>query len=928
MANKLSTAQQNLVIESLTLDKASNYSRLEYYLKQIIAGRDVVFETRSDQPFIVSSQEAWSIIVSWSQSEGNLPVGDRGSRFNAKSRAAHLLDYLQTNISGKTAEAAASYQLILEQANNKIASPLPSQKVNDYNLQKIYDLRHLQIEIQQAGLIGKIYTNLEKTKILEGVPKESRNYVLRMLSAANQNFRYGPKHSYQDFTPEKIHQLLLHTPGIRDTNQIMRLFYSKAAQKDIATIRETISQAIQEEYGTDDAKYQSYMDSVRNISSLSPSLSNIDYLVNSINIHATPEEKAQLIRSLRSQLVSSAMGEHQGGDTLLKRALVSAGFPESNADYYKSLVPYLEEIEVKQRHLLLGSELSERDSRLLSTASLATELGVDLSTPWRKKKDLDSATEKILKEFGVSSLQEAFDAEYAGNKDLSKLVAINELMGMQADHKRYHDSLAGNFWYKVREGFDKGVGNYLAVRQPVDRFTRKVWGGIENIDDTIRWPQRKLANWLEKTQEKYPWLNPAQLIARRWTGYQTGIALKIHSWALSVGSTSWFSGFAGNIADFTEGFIKHEGNWGGAGTFFFQRKIGNTLDWAAKNFTKHETFKGVKASIANTLWSGFSKAAPGLSAKLTAGVFGEVIAGFLLGELTLGTSIAIQIGFEVLRAGFSVIKKFLTDPNFRNKVIDRIPLLVGGAITSVGLFLSGIPSAILAGIGITGAAILAFLQAAIMSLAPLFALAATIALGVTAFFALIWFGIISPSFKIDSGVGQVITSIICDENGGDGNPSINTAMCIVKILSECGINPLTSGNANSSKWQCALAGLVAEDAMGVLKKSASDYAVLQCVGFVAAIDVAGGGSGQFPHAKLMDAIHPSNYRFVGGVGSCSPGDIFVDKNGDWGHTGIFMGVTGPTIKCIDANGGGPGQVRGVEECTWLTSKIAGCLKKM
>ncbi len=190
------------------------------------------------------------------------------------------------------------------------------------------------------------------------------------------------------------------------------------------------------------------------------------------------------------------------------------------------------------------------------------------------------------------------------------------------------------------------------------------------------------------------------------------------------------------------------------------------------------------------------------------------------------------------------------------------------------------------------------------------------------------------SIDLDSGAGQVISSILCDQNsteaGGasSGNQATKTAACIVKILTDCAINPLTSSNANSSKWQCALASLVAQDAMEELKRSATSYSVLQCVGFVAAVDIASGGTGSFPNAKDMDTIHPSNYKWVSGVGSCSSGDIFVDKNGTWGHTGIFLSNGGPYIQCMDANGGGPGVVRGQGSCQWPSNNIAGCLKRI
>lgn len=186
------------------------------------------------------------------------------------------------------------------------------------------------------------------------------------------------------------------------------------------------------------------------------------------------------------------------------------------------------------------------------------------------------------------------------------------------------------------------------------------------------------------------------------------------------------------------------------------------------------------------------------------------------------------------------------------------------------------------------------------------------------------------NLSLDSGIGGIIGNILCDSGEGGGNSRARTAACIVEILSKCGINPLTAGNAQGSSWQCVLASTLAESALGELQYSATNYSVLQCVGFIVAVDAATGGLGRsagFGHAKTLSTSVPKGYRFVAGVGSCAPGDFFVDVSGPWGHTGVFAGSAGAVIKCLDANGGGPGVVRGTDSCVWPASKIAGCLKR-
>lgn len=945
MANILTPAQRGLVIESLNQDRSCNYSRLEYYLKQIISGRDVTFETRSDQPFVVSSQEAWGIILPWAQGEGNLPVGDRKDLFNVGSRATKLLDYLETNISGKAAETAASYHLILDQAENEVTPSFPSQNPQDYGYQKIYDLRKLQVQILQAGIIGKIYTNLEKSDILAGVPASSRNHVLRMFAAAHQNFRYNPSNALENFTPEKIHQLLLHTPGVKDINSVIRLFYSDGSQKDIKTIVETIESSISEQYPGKEAEYLADMAAMRKITSLSPSMGSVSYLVNNINIHATPAEKIKLIRSIKSQIVGGALGSHASGDALLKAALKSAGFPvpsDLNASVYKSLLPYLEELEVRERHILLGSDLLERDSRILSTAKLAKEIGVDLKTPWLSKRELDRITASLA---GNLSLEEAFSLEYSKGSaaDIRKLAQFTDLMDKHADYKIYNDSVNGSLWYSFRNIRDKARGRYLSVKLPIDRFTGKLWAGYNDVTDYIFSPIDKLGQWWEKQQELRPWLDPLKLISKRASLYQTNVAINLHAWAIGVSASSWFStsGFAGHFADFTEGFIKHKGDWDSATSFFLNRKWGNVLDWSTKTITagKHQTVKSLKISIANTIWSGFSKMAPELSAKLLAGALGNTLKTFLLGELTLGASIAIQVGWEAIKGGFSSIIKFARDVLGGNSanLFGTIPLLLGSLFVAVNVVLGGIPVAIIISFKLLKIALKMMWDFFV----ALLALSALVTISLIAFFTFMWFSILSPTFHLDSGAAQIITSILCDDDQVDvgvktevkSNKSsvASCADCLVKYLTACYGGGKLTGSLVTSKFGCLLASKLVPGAAEAIKASAVGYNWLQCVGFAKAAAICGGGDlpGQAVASGYIRNQTPG-YKFVQGAEWCVPGDFGI-IDGPIGHIFVVSSNNSKSnasgmLTGIDANFVGDGVVS--NNTPFPASMVAGCLKKI
>lgn len=927
MANKLNTAQRDLVIESLNLDKATNYSRLEYYLKQIISGYDVSFETRASNPFVVSSGEAWEIIVTWSQSEGSLPVGDRKSFFNAKSRATKLLDYIQTNISGKTTEAAANYQLILEQARYP-APPVsaPAKNSQEANFQKILSLRRLQTEVLQAGIIGKIYTNLEKSKILEGVPKESRSQVLRMFAAGSQNFRVNPQNPTQNFTPEKIHLLLLHTPGV-DINQIIRLLYSESAQNtDLKTLSETIERSIQSHYGGDESKYEMDMASLRSLSSMTPGLGSISYLVDSLNISSTPAERNALIKSIRSTIIASASnGQHLDGNILIQNAIRSAGFPEISLEYFQSLAPYVEEIEIEQRHLLLGSSIGDHDSRLLATSSLAAEMGVDLTIPWLKRGDLEKITEKLTGSKSIDSLQNAFDTEFARGKEanLQRLSELTILMVKHKDYKTYQDTVGANLGFKLQEMFSKGAGNYLAIRQPIDKFTQKTWGGISNIDDLIHYPQHRLAKWIEKTTERFPWLNPGAYIANRWVKYQTNIALRIHKWAINLSTTSstaWIKSFAGHIGDFTEGFIKHEASWSGATTFFVQRKVGNVLDWSTKILSKgkYATTKSLKIAIANTIWSGFSKVAPELSAKMMASAFGATIKTFLLGELTLGATVAIQVGWEAAKSVFSGLIKFVKSISTgdANNLWGMGAMALGSLFLAFNTLLGGIPAAIIISFKLLGAALKIIWDLFL----ALLALSALVTVSIITFFTLIWFGLINPTFDIDSGTSELIASIICDDAGnttipgttsqndpanqvaGGSSSVLARASCLAKYLNQC-YGPSVNANNVAKGLSCLATYTIAPSAIEEINKSASGFVNLQCVGFVKAA-VAWAGKTISSHNACGYVSDPN---FVSGLSGVKPGYPIIFKSSGTcsdeapGHIGILKEDAGANICLVDAN---------------------------
>jgi hypothetical protein len=104
------------------------------------------------------------------------------------------------------------------------------------------------------------------------------------------------------------------------------------------------------------------------------------------------------------------------------------------------------------------------------------------------------------------------------------------------------------------------------------------------------------------------------------------------------------------------------------------------------------------------------------------------------------------------------------------------------------------------------------------------------------------------------------------------------------LLDGLGINPLNKGNAVGAAFTSFATALGNPAAAAEAARSATDYLAFQCVGFDVVVSMMTGGGGEFSHAKLLDTIEPAGYDFVAGVGSCAPGDFFVDKMG----TGVIQ----------------------------------------
>lgn len=362
---------------------------------------------------------------------------------------------------------------------------------------------------------------------------------------------------------------------------------------------------------------------------------------------------------------------------------------------------------------------------------------------------------------------------------------------------------------------------------------------------------------------------------------------------------------------------------------FKQYELGGfTVNGATAHFATAQWGKLVKWSLTKTGMSGVVKYA-GISTSRTATRFLIKLGGKALARLgekaigaiiTAGTAIgsvlfAIGMVWDLATLAWNFVKEFINNIEFRKTVRNW----------AIGLwaFFSGIQLAPLA--AVLGVMFAVAFEGLLLSL---------IIVGTALFVVPQIIDRNKSGTHLDAvnNAAQIIANIVCTLGGAEApgtssNPRLAAGKCVYKLLTEAGINPLNSSNAAGPAFTSFSTGLGNGAAASEAQRSAQKYGAFQCVGFDVVVSMMTGGGGAFSDANLLDSIEPASYKFVAGVGSCSPGDFFVDKNGSFGHTGLYVAPAGANIVCMDANSDGRGTVRDDSTCRWPTNNIAGCLKR-
>lgn len=649
---------------------------------------------------------------------------------------------------------------------------------------------------------------------------------------------------------------------------------------------------------------------------------------------SSESEKKQFAKSL-IQSINSSAGRPLSSDELISLAGARIGADTTQLQTIKT--------ELEKSGLTFAIEYRQNELSVIVNSHRLTRSEHNLLrrgiNPFKTEKseaDLTIEKDKLLKEFQIDSgtkfatIAEAHQFEQGRDKP-----NIN----WTRRFREHQDHLGA---YTLLDFNEKGLVNRSHIgrrienwRSKVDELQTKFFDKWVEFDENLPWNKgiRAAYEWYDKLAEGFvikvgttqipifrivPWIYDR---IDEWKKITTLKAIaKTSTWKNPVGKFIHWNLNQYKLGDYTVNgalYSTFRSAWGSGTKWALEKSVA-----LATKMGVGSAFKYVTVSASRTATRLLLQIGGKTLAKTAVKIGTEAIGALLAAGTAIGTAFSVVLGalmvFDLIKLGWNFVKNFLSSSDFRGSVA-KFGLTVGA------IFLA-IPAAFVSTLSVISLLMLSVLQPVLLSLAII---------GIMIFVNNHNFSDLMTTVRLDSGsaLQQVVGDIVCTLTGSEapskaGNPKLAAGKCVAQLLTQFGINPLTESNAVGAAFNSFSSGLGNGAAAAEAARSATSYKVFQCVGFDVVVDIMTGGSGTgWGNANTLLSSPPSGYKPVLGVGSCLPGDFFVDTSGVVGHTGIFVSNAGPYIKCMDANGGGPGLVRDESSCVWPSANVAGCLKK-
>ena len=937
------------VIDQLS-DQGIWYNDVGFYLTLILKNQPIqVFDETNNITQTLDPEQGWEFVKSWAL-KNNFSISKRGSH---RSQIESLLGDI-SNRQKLEAEAASSLNSLKAKAREGV--PIEVAPSISSSLQKAEAIQYRQIKELESRLFApmtKFYYNSPLLRDISDLDLRMRAATLlsahpQLISYYNPTNNTSGRAHLSRATNEIQYILTKEIPELFPFYATLNSDQTEAnTEKTLLDAKVAISKIYpgKNKENIDARALNSDLNDLVNISYVGSSLTDISDIINSLPPAYLKQDISGLDQIIRQIVVRAGSGTHVSGNELLTQLIKEGKLHPDAALKLQFLAPRLELAELKIRSELSGNDLLDRtNTREKWSANLAIALGLNPSTFWINDKEFEEIKSHFLGKYGGSSLEEAMAEELKSAKDLKKYKELSALYDQESQRAQYFAARKDNTMFYLQDQMNKLGYNLQVVKEPYTKASRRIWDNIDNLDEIIHYPQRKLADYWEdlvdgrktflglravidfKTRSgriiRVPLLNLPSFFFGQFTELQKYLAEKVFKWSWGLSRQGGLFAPLKHIANYSFGFIQHEGDFRSTNFFFGHKAMGNFLNWGAQKLG-HESFTLMKKA--------WGEVALKIGNKITGGLISKAMSYLAaLGLSVEGVGVfltAAMLAIDLFKAIGGFFKKFFNNENFRNKILNIVPT-VGIFLAGLGTFIAGIPAAI--ALGFTG--LISFLGAALSGIA-LFFIQGAIWTGAAVIGILLIFQFLKITSVLDSGTNltQIITDIACEEDGagaqgGGGNKVASCASCLVKYLQQCYGQSVTGTKIKSKGISCIIASSISQDSAAAIEASATYFNYLQCVGFARAAAVCAGN--QLPgQAVASDYIrlHTPGYKFVRGAESCQAGDFGI-IDGSIGHIFVFGKKNGSLVNGIDANRVCSGCVSANTPITM--SSVAGCLKKL